>query len=186
MAFPRGCNEMVSKPLPNGVVCEWKGITCDSEGNVEIIQLVKAGLEGTLDSSLGQLTTLLELDLSSNAFTGSIPSELVALPKIKVIDLRLNKLSGSIPFPVSNSLEALHLGHNALTGRPLTTSFSSAGFQSLTILDLKYNQLEGTLPSSFTDLSSIETLDLSNNRFRGKYDLDFLAVVFFVLGKRAH
>lgn len=148
-------------------VCEWKGITCDSEGNVESIQLVEAGLEGTLDSSLGQLTTLLELDLSSNAFTGSIPSQLIALPKIKVIDLRLNKLSGSIPLPVSTSLEALHLGHNALTGRPLETSFSSAGFQSLRILDLKYNQLEGTLPSSFSGLSAIQTFDLSNNRFRG-------------------
>lgn len=135
---------------------------------MESIQLVNAGLEGTLDTSLGQLTTLLELDLSSNAFTGSIPSQLIALPKIKVIDLRLNKLSGSIPLPVSTSLEALHLGHNALTGRPLETSFSSAGFQSLRILDLKYNQLEGTLPSSFSGLSSIQTFDLSNNRFRGK------------------
>ncbi|KAI2510149.1 Leucine Rich Repeat [Fragilaria crotonensis] len=148
-------------------ICEWKGITCDSVGNVESIQLVEAGLEGTLDSSLGQLTTLLELDLSSNAFTGSIPSQLLALPKIKVIDLRLNKLIGSIPLPLSASMEALHLGHNALTGRPLETSFSSAGFQSLRILDLKYNQLEGTLPSSFTGLSAIQTFDLSNNRFRG-------------------
>ena len=90
------CTAFVSShilhPLANITkVCQWKGITCDTSGNINVVAITNEGLEGTLPSKLGQLTTLTELYLGSNAFTGTIPSQLVALPKIKTLDLSLNK-----------------------------------------------------------------------------------------------
>jgi hypothetical protein len=50
----------------------------------------------------------------------------------------------------------------------IATSFLSAGFQSLKILYLKCNKLEGPLLSSFIGLMFLEMLvDLSNNQFNG-------------------
>lgn len=148
-------------------VCQWKGITCDTSGNINVVAITNEGLEGTLPSKLGQLTTLTELYLGSNAFTGTIPSQLVALPKIKTLDLSLNKLQGGLPTPLSSSIQALHLGHNALSGRLVNSTFDSAAFRTIITLDLKYNKLEGTLPPSLSGLSAIQTLDLSNNKFHG-------------------
>ena len=151
----------------HNTVCEWKGITCDTAGNINIVAVNNEGLEGTLPTTLGQLTTLTELYLSSNAFTGSIPLQLVGLPKIKTLDLSLNKLDGALPLPFSSSIETLHLGHNALSGRIVNSTFESAAFRTIQTLDLKYNKLEGTLPPSLSGLSSIRTLDLSNNKIHG-------------------
>ena len=79
-------------------------------------------------------------------------------------------------------MEALHLGHNQLTGDLLQggSSSSLAVFQTLKILDLKYNKLVGTLPPSYEGLSSIQTLDLSNNKFQGEYNImySYISVIY--------
>mmetsp|Transcript_15801 Transcript_15801/g.26486 ORF Transcript_15801/g.26486 Transcript_15801/m.26486 type:complete len:674 (-) Transcript_15801:90-2111(-) len=146
-------------------VCDWKGITCDSSGNLESVQVTNEGLQGTLPQSFGDLSTLVHLYLSSNQFTGSIPSNIKSLSKLKTLDVSFNNLGGQIPFPLSSAMESFHVGHNKLSGN-LPTSFA-AGTSNLKIFDVKYNRLIGTLPDSNKGLAVIETLDLSNNKFQG-------------------
>lgn len=132
---------------------------------MESVDVSNGSLEGTLPDSLGDLTTLLHLTLSNNKFEGSIPYQVVSMPKLKTLDLSFNKLSWMIPFPMGRSLETVHLGHNQLTG-DVPSSFSS-DFRNVKIFDLKYNLLNGALPSP-TDLPDIQTMDFSNNKFTSK------------------
>lgn len=55
----------------------WKGITC-SNGAITQLALPNLGLAGTLPPQLAALRSLVQLDLSGNAFEGSIPSAWLA------------------------------------------------------------------------------------------------------------
>jgi Leucine-rich repeat (LRR) protein len=46
--------------------CDWKGVTCDDTGKVEVLNLSNNGLSGKLSASLGDLHALKVLDLSDN------------------------------------------------------------------------------------------------------------------------
>ena len=88
-------------------------------------------------------------------------------------------------------MEALHLGHNQLTGDLLHQGSSSSSstlavFQTLKILDLKYNKLVGTLPPSYEGLSSIQTLDLSNNKFQGEYFYCIYQLYIYIVVQRTN
>jgi Leucine-rich repeat (LRR) protein len=150
-------------------VCEWSGISCGSSGEIETINISESGLEGTIPQALDQLSTVVDILMASNNLQGSIPSTVLGLPKLKNIDLSFNSLEGWIPFPMSSSLEMVRLGHNKLTGG-VPRSFAN-GLDKLKIFDVKYNMLTGLLPDLTATLPSIQSLDLSNNRFQGAYYL---------------
>ncbi|KAM5573193.1 hypothetical protein ABKV19_012966 [Rosa sericea] len=85
------------------------------------------------------------------------------------IDLSSNQLSGNIEDSVKtlscaeNTLETLNLGFNQFWGSwPDFTRFSK-----LSVLDLSKNQLNGSLPDSVGQLSSLEELSLSGNSMTG-------------------
>ncbi|XP_060671104.1 receptor-like protein 54 [Ziziphus jujuba] len=65
---------------------------------------------------MGDLQTLVVLNLSSNKFTGPIPPSLGNLIKLESLDLSKNKLSGQIPqqFTRLTFLEYLNLSDNEL------------------------------------------------------------------------
>lgn len=62
---------------PGGGAPPWKGITC-SNGAITQLALPNLGLAGTLPPQLAALRSLVQLDLSGNAFEGSIPSAWLA------------------------------------------------------------------------------------------------------------
>lgn len=57
----------------------------------------KAGLSGSIPSSLGGLTGLTALGLAYNALSGTMPSALGALTKLTYLTLDNNALTGPVP-----------------------------------------------------------------------------------------
>ena len=94
----------------------WSGVGV-SNGRVTHLTL-SSGMNGTLPSSLGNLTELKVLSLGRNQLTGTIPSSLGRLTKLEVLSLHHNRLTGSIPSSLGRltNLEKLLLNHNRLTG----------------------------------------------------------------------
>ncbi|KAK8972102.1 hypothetical protein V6N11_061910 [Hibiscus sabdariffa] len=74
---------------------------------------------GEIPKTLGELHSLIVLNLSHNCLTGHIPSSLGDLSELESLDLSSNQLHGRIPTELNNLgfLEVLNLSHNHLKGR---------------------------------------------------------------------
>ncbi|XP_073287006.1 probable LRR receptor-like serine/threonine-protein kinase At1g67720 [Primulina huaijiensis] len=101
---------------------------------------------------------------SGNSWTGVSCSE---GDVIRVISLNLTGfgLSGSLPASISNltALRLLLLGDNSLSG----SLPDLRALQSLEILHLENNQIEGPFPNSLAELPNLLEAFLQNNRFNG-------------------
>ncbi|GLU15272.1 hypothetical protein SLE2022_317750 [Rubroshorea leprosula] len=73
---------------------------------------------GPIPKELGELNSLLLLNLSHNSLSGQIPSSLGKLAELESLDLSSNKLEGRIPEQLTNLtfLSVLNLSHNELKG----------------------------------------------------------------------
>ncbi|GLU15159.1 hypothetical protein SLE2022_316760 [Rubroshorea leprosula] len=73
---------------------------------------------GPIPKELGELNSLLLLNISHNSLNGQIPSSLGKLAKLESLDLSSNKLEGKIPAQLTDLtfLSTLNLSHNELMG----------------------------------------------------------------------
>ncbi|GKV33110.1 hypothetical protein SLEP1_g41654 [Rubroshorea leprosula] len=73
---------------------------------------------GQIPDELGELNSLLLLNLSHNSLNGQIPSSLGKLAELESLDLSSNKLEGRIPEQLTKLtfLSVLNLSHNELVG----------------------------------------------------------------------
>ncbi|XP_073259779.1 receptor-like protein 9DC3 [Populus alba] len=137
------------------------------------------GLQGKFPDNIFLLPNLESLDLSYNeGLTGSFPSSnlsnvlsLLDLSntRISVLDLSNNSLSGSTPLCLanfSNMLSVLHLGMNNLQGT-IPSTFSKDN--SLEYLNLNGNELEGKISPSIINCTMLEVLDLGNNKIEDAF-----------------
>ncbi|KAI5077225.1 hypothetical protein GOP47_0007049 [Adiantum capillus-veneris] len=141
--------------------CKWEGVSCDHRGQDRVvgISLSGFGLQGTISSSLSNLTFLSFLDLSQNAISGPIPP----FPhRLQILYLSQNNLSGSIPSELANctQLQALDLSHNNLLSS-IPPSLSS--LVQLQQLELFHNRLSGAIPSQLANCTQLQDLSLSDN-----------------------
>ncbi|GKV33129.1 hypothetical protein SLEP1_g41670 [Rubroshorea leprosula] len=74
--------------------------------------------QGPIPDELGELNSLLLLNLSHNSLNGQIPSSLEKLAELESLDLSSNKLEGRIPEQLTKLtfLSVLNLSHNELVG----------------------------------------------------------------------
>ncbi len=185
---PTGALNSWSTVVPH---CQWMGVNCSRRhaGRVTALNLAAQGLSGSIPASVGNLTFLRTLDLSSNNFFGQMP-HLNNLQKMQILNLSYNSLDGIIPDTLTNcsSLKELHLYHNtlrseiprniglltnlvllALNSNNLTGSIpQSVG--NITHLDkiyLELNQLAGNIPEELGQFSNITVLGLGDNRLSG-------------------
>ncbi|KAM0854563.1 hypothetical protein ACQ4PT_050373 [Festuca glaucescens] len=115
------------------------------------------------------LPRLATLSLASNYFNGSLPDSVGALSELTMLDLSSNTLAGAIPdfcpSTGSSKLEALYLQNNYLTGGiPLGIS----NCDSLVSLDLSLNYINGSVPTSLGDLRLLRDLILWENELEGE------------------
>ncbi|XP_056846687.1 receptor-like protein 15 [Raphanus sativus] len=118
---------------------------------------------GNIVHGLRKLEHLLLLDISNNNLTGVIPSWIGELSSLNAILLSNNLLEGEIPaslFNVSNLL-LLDLSANILSGG-IPPHVSSANPVALFLQD---NNLSGSIPATL--LVNVTVLDLRNNRLSG-------------------
>ncbi|CAN6903109.1 unnamed protein product [Brassica oleracea] len=99
---------------------------------------------------------------SNNNFEGDIPLSLCNQSYLVLLDLSHNNFSGSIPrCLITSAVEALNLRNNNLIGR-FPDIFDKNG--SLGAVDVSHNQITGQLPRSLTNLKNLEVLKVEGNR----------------------
>eukprot|EP00261_Vitis_vinifera_P032265 XP_019073508.1 PREDICTED: probable LRR receptor-like serine/threonine-protein kinase At5g45780 [Vitis vinifera] len=86
-----------------------------------------------------------------------------------VLVLHSNKFKGSIPLELCHldSLQILDLGNNNLSGTIPRCFEELTGLHGLIFLNLSNNHLQGKIPVKIGALTSLESLDLSMNRLSG-------------------
>ncbi|OIT05302.1 mdis1-interacting receptor like kinase 2 [Nicotiana attenuata] len=135
-------------------------------------------LDGSIPGEIGYLRSLTKLGLSNNALDGSIPASLGNLANLSLLYLYNNYLSGPIPEEIdlgrnnlkgeipqcfgnmSDYLEVLDMRHNNLSGT-LATTFSTRSI--LRRFNLRGNELEGEIPRSLSNCKDLQVLDLGDN-----------------------
>eukprot|EP01042_Synura_sphagnicola_P036514 gene36514-biopygen8280 len=110
----------------------WTGVTC-SGGLVVGLNLRALGVKGKLPTSLGVLSGLTSLVMSSNGVSGSIVPELSHLTNLNTLELASNHISGTVPSALSTLTSLLHL-------------------------DLSYNQLSQSVPTFFANMKNLLVL----------------------------
>ena len=137
--------------------------------SLRLLDLSNNYLHGPIPSSVFNQENLIVLKLASNKLTGEISSSACKLTALQVLDLSNNSLSGFIPQCLGNlsdSLSVLHLGMNDLQGTILSRFLVG---NNLRYLNLNGNELEGEIPPSMINCTQLEVLDLGFNKIKGKF-----------------
>ncbi|KAF9671029.1 hypothetical protein SADUNF_Sadunf12G0004300 [Salix dunnii] len=138
--------------------------------SLRYLDLSNNNLHGTIPSSIFKQQILAVLNLASNSkLTGEISSSICKLKNLLVLNLSNNSLSGSTPPCLgnfSNLLYVLHLGMNNLQGTMPSTFSKDNG---LKYLNLGENKLEGKISPSIINCTVLEFLDLGNNKIEDTF-----------------
>ncbi|KAH6791347.1 Leucine-rich receptor-like protein kinase family protein [Perilla frutescens var. frutescens] len=163
-------------------------------GSLRYLYLQENDFQGAVPTFLSDLcTTLVEMDLSYNNFTGSLPESLAACSVLELLDVSNNNFSGELPvdtlLKLSNlrtlvmsfnnfvgnlpdslsklvSLEILDVSSNNVSGL-IPDGLCQDTRNSLKVLYLQNNMLTGPIPQSLSNCSNLESLDLSFNYLSG-------------------
>ncbi len=117
-------------------------------------------ITGIIPSSITQITWLQLIWFIDNQLTWSIPANLFTLPQLWVVWLWFNQLNGIIPQTWWSSIGDLYLPGNANLGWPLPSWIATT--PTLNWLRLNNTLISGSLPSSWSSLTNLYHMDLSN------------------------
>ena len=134
----------------------------DNLSNLQQLSLDGNQLTGEIPGELGNLSNLQQLILSNNQLTGEIPEELGNLSNLNTLWLHNNQLTGEIPGELDNlsNLQQLSLDGNQLTGE---IPEELGNLSNLNTLWLHNNQLTGEIPGELGNLSNLQQLYLDGN-----------------------
>lgn len=162
--------------LSDADVCEWNngldffvenalGIYCVDDGvTVDGIVLNDNNLRGRLPWQLTLLSNLISMDFDGNRIGGPIPRRYSQLSLLETLWASGNALTGTLPNDLPSRLDSIDLGDNNLSGS-LPSSWSE--MSNITYIALIFNRLTGSLPTSWQSLTSLQTLDLEGNSLDG-------------------
>ncbi|XP_047259624.1 receptor kinase-like protein Xa21 [Capsicum annuum] len=147
--------------------CKIKGRIPNDFGNLSSLldlDLSANSLAGSIPTTIGNLKNLQCLNLSNNKLTGFIGDHICRLQHLGDIYLGQNQLSGSLPNCLGNitSLREIHLGSNKLSSN---IPQSLGNLQDLVVLDLSSNNMVGSLSHEIGNLKAVTKMDLSMNQF---------------------
>nr|CAH66877.1 OSIGBa0158F13.8 [Oryza sativa] len=115
------------------------------------------------ENLMSRLSSSFFLNLANNSLQGGIPPIICNASDLKFLDLSYNHFSGRVPpCLLDGHLTILKLRQNKFEGT--LPDDTKGGCVSQTI-DLNGNQLEGKLPRSLTNCNDLEILDVGNNNF---------------------
>jgi len=164
---------------PDGDPCWdfWFGITCDEHGHVIYIELVDNRLRGQIPRNLGQITSLLKVDLSSteevymghrnrdiNRISGPFPSMKLAtrLAEIEISGNFIDALPADLE-ENANTLRVLSASRNRIPAFPPNLR----RFMFLHTLELDRNNIVQRLPKDIGSMMSLRVLSMSYNNLIG-------------------
>lgn len=177
----------------------WEGVVLNAAGCVEEITIDEEHVIGTLPPELGDLSSLIKLDLGNNNFAGSIPPELGNLTNLAYLNLSDNNLTGNIPSELANlsSMTMMYMTYNQLSGNIppelgnlsnlMTLSLGTnqlsgnippelGNLTNLISLTLRANQLTGSIPGTLGSMPNLTSLSLHDNQLSGCYDSNLTAL----------
>ncbi|KAB2601827.1 LRR receptor-like serine/threonine-protein kinase [Pyrus ussuriensis x Pyrus communis] len=161
-------NNLTSWMNANEAPCNtWIGVSCNSVGSVNRLNLTNSGIQGTLlEFPFMSLPNLAYVDLSYNELFDQIPPEISSLTKLIYFDVAYNQMSGKIPPEIGllTNLHVLHLNENKFNGT-IPQEIGQLKFVYELALDL--NNLEGSIPVSVGNLSQLTSLFLFGNQLSG-------------------
>ncbi|KAJ9555787.1 hypothetical protein OSB04_010401 [Centaurea solstitialis] len=114
----------------------------------------------------GNLTQLVDFDLSFNSFNGSIPYQIFGLTNLRYLDMSYNSFEGNLGPELGKlqNLESLDLTNNSLTGNiPEEIGY----LKDLRRVDFSNNFFSGGIPDSIGNMKDLRHVDFSNNFFSG-------------------
>ncbi|XP_047947660.1 receptor-like protein EIX2 [Salvia hispanica] len=158
----------------NNECCAWNGVEC-SNATGHVIALKVNGVvvkdSGKMAYSLLELHHLKYLDLSVNDFGCiPIPESIGSMKQLQHLTIEESNLCGSVPPQLGNltNLRILDLSHNFLSS---ISSFTLGSvLESLEVLKLSYNKLNGSIPD-LKAFPSLKELHLGKNNFTGSIPL---------------
>ncbi|XP_078168641.1 cuscuta receptor 1-like isoform X2 [Carex rostrata] len=144
----------------------WANLT-----KLEILDLSRNSLDGSIIYDLASVPSLRKLDLSRNHINNSLPNNRLEtwsnLTKLEILDLSRNSLDGSIIYDLASvpSLRKLDLSINHINNSlPNINGFEYwSNLTKLEMLDLSWNQLDISMLSSLAQVSSLRALYLDYN-----------------------
>ncbi|KAF7046251.1 hypothetical protein CFC21_055293 [Triticum aestivum] len=149
---------------------------CNLKGNIPLelglmqklsyLHLGSNELTGTIQPSLGNLSKLNFLYLDKNKLSGLVPPKLGNIATLERFILQRNYLEGNVEFlsglSNSRSLQLIDVSSNSFTGA-LSDYVGNLTSQLITFV-VSDNKLVGGVPTTISNISSIEWIDLSNNQ----------------------
>ncbi|XP_047267488.1 receptor kinase-like protein Xa21 [Capsicum annuum] len=147
--------------------CKIRGRIPAEVGNLSSLldpDLSGNNLVGLIPRSIGNLEYLQCSNLSNNKFTGFIRDNFCKLQRLGAIYFSQNKLSGSLPNCLGSviSLREIHLDSNKLSSNIPSSLWN---LKDLMVLDLSSNNMVGSLPPEIGNLKVVTQMDLSVNQF---------------------
>ncbi|KAK7349785.1 hypothetical protein VNO77_07453 [Canavalia gladiata] len=167
--------------------CNWRGVSCDSEGHVTGLDLSEELITGGFDNSsvLFSFQHLQKLNLAANNFNSVIPSGFNKLEKLTYLNLSYASFAGQIPIEISQLTRLITLDISSLsflTGQGL--KLENPNLQKLVqnFTSIKQLYLDGvsiTAPgyewcSALISLHDLQELSMSQCNLSGPLD-PFLA-----------
>nr|VDD59503.1 unnamed protein product [Brassica oleracea] len=179
----------------------------DKTGSLRAVDVSHNQITGKLPRSLRNCTNLEMVNVEGNTITDTFPFWLKDLPNLEVMVLRSNMFHGPIYSPQYHplsfpQLRIIDISHNRFTGslpqnyfvnlsKPLISippeegdMYVGYGFaynsriNRLIVLNLSNNDFTGHIPSSWANLTSLESLDLSRNQLSGKIPQELATLSF--------
>ncbi|KAF2601629.1 hypothetical protein F2Q70_00028293 [Brassica cretica] len=134
--------------------------------SMKILDLALNHFKGPFPNPPHSLTVL---SAWNNSFTGSIPLAICNQTMLTLLDLSYNNFTSSIPPCLSNfqtSLIVVNLRKNNLEGSLPDMCYDGA---LLRTLDVGFNQLSGKLPRSLLSCTSLKFLSVDNNKIKDPF-----------------
>lgn len=167
--FP--CSQEYADPSPN-----WRGVECLDAGHdcnlttctgfIIGLTLDNASIHGILPPDIGNISTLITLELTGNPnLTGPLPQE-IQYPYLYTLDLHDNGFNGTLPdLPGLFTVLNVDLSGNQFVGGFVPQIQEWVFLQTF---KLAGNQFNGSIPGdAFVNMTQLDTLDLSANALTG-------------------
>ena len=149
-------------------ICFWSGVECASGDIPTEIDLTNFGLDGTIPRELFTVfsSPMTSLRLARNKIRGTIPDEIGQMKSLLTLDLHDNQdLGGPMPPHLFNSVSTLkivRLGQCSFSG-----NIPEMNLPDLEVFDVSWQGLTGTLPQGISDSKKLRVLTASGNSFVG-------------------
>ncbi|XP_041009109.1 receptor-like protein Cf-9 isoform X3 [Juglans microcarpa x Juglans regia] len=133
--------------------------------NLQVLGFLDINISSTVPESLANLSSLQSLYLVNCGLYGQFPTRIFHLPHLQELYVSAKEdLTGHLPeFHTNSPLEYLILDGTNFSGNHLPASIGN--LNSLTTLSIRNCNFSGTIPNSFSNLTQLTYLDLSQNSF---------------------